>query len=270
MSESPSLESLLKLECKLSVGIVFLSNILLDCLFSCSHVPKHRHYFANKVSSSQGYGFSCGHVWMWELDCEESWALKNWCFWTVVLEKTLESPLDCKEIQTVHSEGDEPWDFFGRNDAKAETPVLWPPHAKSWLIGKDSDAGRDWAQEEKGMTEDEMAGWHHWLDGRESEWTPWIGDGQGGLACCDSRGRKESDTTERLNWTELICRIIKIKQDTIFSIKWEKLFIIPFKNNTTLDCQRYQETDLLASIWTRSVCVCVCSVVSNSLWPHGP
>ena len=110
---------------------------------------------------------------------------KNWCFWTVVLEKTLESPLDCKEIQPVHSE-DQPWDFFGRNDAKAETPVLWPPHTKSWLIGKDSDAGRDWGQEEKGTTEEEMAGWHHWLDGRESEWTPGVGDGQGGLACCNS------------------------------------------------------------------------------------
>jgi len=103
---------------------------------------------------------SSGHVWMWELDCEEDWVPKNWCFWTVVLEKTLESPLDCKEIQPVHSEGGQPWDFFGRNDAKAETPVLWPPHGKSWLIGKDSDAGRDWGKEEKGTTEDEMAGWH--------------------------------------------------------------------------------------------------------------
>ena len=114
-----------------------------------------------------------------------------------------ESPLDWKEIQPVHSEGNQPWDFFGRNDAKAETPVLWPPHAKSWLVGKDSDAGRDWGQEEKGTTEDEMAGWHHWLDGRESEWTPAVGDGQGGLACCNSWGRKESDTTQWLNWTEL-------------------------------------------------------------------
>ena len=104
-------------------------------------------------------------------------------------------------LQPVHSEGDQAWDFFGRNDAKAETPVLWSPHSKSWLIGKDSDAGRDWGQEEKGMTEDEMAWWHHWLDGRESEWTPGVGDGQGGLACCDSWGRKESDTTEWLNWT---------------------------------------------------------------------
>ena len=117
--------------------------------------------------------------------------------------KSPESPLDCKEIQPVHSEGDQPWDFFGRNDAKAETPVLWPPHVKSWLIGKDSDAGRDWGQEEKGTTEDEMAGWHHRFDGRASEWTLGVGDGQGGLACCDSWGREELDTTEWLNWTEL-------------------------------------------------------------------
>ena len=121
-----------------------------------------------------------------------------------MLEKTLESCLDCKEIQPVHSEGDQPWDFFGRNDAKGEIPVLWPPHAKNWLIGKDSDAGRDWGQEEKEMTEDEMAGWHHWLDGRESGWTLGVGDGQGGRACHDSWGRKESDTTERLIWSDLI------------------------------------------------------------------
>ena len=159
---------------------------------------------ANKGSSSQGYGFSRGHVWIWELDCEEGWVPKNWCFWTVVLEKTLESPLDCKEIHPVHSEWDQPWDFFGRNDAKAETPVLWPPHAKSWLIGKDSDAERDWGQEEKGTTEDGMAEWHHWLDGRESGWTPGVGDGQGGLVCCSSWGRKESDTIEQLIWSDLI------------------------------------------------------------------
>ena len=107
------------------------------------------------------------------------------------------------KIQPIHSKGDQTWVFFGRNDAKAETPILWPPHAKSWLIGKDSDSGRDWGQKEKGTTEDEMAGWHHWLDGPEFEWTPRVGDGQGGLACCDSWGHKESDTTERLNWTEL-------------------------------------------------------------------
>jgi len=122
--------------------------------------------------------------------------------WTVVLEKTLESSLDCKEIQPVHSK-DQSWVFFGRTDAKAETPVLWPPHAKSWLIGKDSDAGRDWGQEEQGMTEDEMAKWHHRLDGYEFEWTPGVGDGQGGLVSCNSWGLKESDMTEWLNWTEL-------------------------------------------------------------------
>ena len=118
----------------------------------------------------------------------------------MVLERTLVSPLDCKEIQPVHSKGDQSWVFFGRTDAKAETPILWPPHAKSWLIGKDSDAGRDWGQEEKRTTEDEMAGWHHRLDGHEFGWTPGVGDGQGGLECCNSWGRKESDTTERLNW----------------------------------------------------------------------
>ena len=121
----------------------------------------------------------------------------------MVLEKTLDSPLDCKEIQPVHSKGDQSWIFFGRNDAKAETPIFWPPHAKSWLIGKDLDAGRDWGQEEKGTTEDEMAGWHHQLDEYELGWTPGVGDGQGGLACCNSWGHKESDTTEQLNWTEL-------------------------------------------------------------------
>ena len=160
-------------------------------------------YLANKDKErGRDVLIDTNYVWMWELDCEESWAPKNWCFWTVVLEKTLESPLDCKEIQPVHSKGDRSWVFFGRNDTKAETPVLWPPHAKSWLIGKDSDAGRGWGQEEKGMTEDEMAGWHHRLDRRESEWTLGVGDGQGGLVCFSSWGCKESDTTERLNLTD--------------------------------------------------------------------
>ena len=158
---------------------------------------------ADKGPSSQGYGFSSSHIWMWELDYKESWVLKNWCFWSVVLEKTLESPLDCKEIQPVHPKGGKSWVFIGRTDAKAETPIFWPPDEQSWLIGKDSDAGRYWGQEEKGTTEDELAGWHHWLDGCESEWTPGVGDGQGGLVYCDSWGHKESDTTERLNWTEL-------------------------------------------------------------------
>ena len=129
------------------------------------HVKKQRHYFANKGSSSQGYGFSSGHVWIWQLDYKESWALKNWCFWTVVLEKTLESPLDCKEIQSVHPKGDQSWVLIGRTNVEAETPILWPPDVKSWLTGKDSDAGKDLGQEEKGTTEDEMIGWHHRLNG---------------------------------------------------------------------------------------------------------
>ena len=160
-----------------------------------SMLKKQRYYFANKGPSSQGYGFSSGHVWMWELDCEESWVPKNWCFWTVVLEKTLESPLDCKEIQPVHPKADQSLVFIGRTYAEAETPLLWPPHVKSWLIGKDPDAGRDWGQE-KGMTEDEMAGWHHRLDAHEFGWTPGVGDGQRGVACCSSWGLKELDMTE--------------------------------------------------------------------------
>ena len=156
----------------------------------------------HKGPSSQGYGFSSGHVWMWELDCEEGWEPKNWCFWTVVLEKTLENPLDCKEIQPVHPKGNQSWVFIGRIDAEAETPILWPPHTKGWLIGKNPDAGRDWGQEEKGMTEDEMAGWHHLFYGHEFGWTPGVGDGHRGLGCCDSWGRKELDTTEWPNWTE--------------------------------------------------------------------
>ena len=119
---------------------------------------KSRHYFANKGPSSQSCGFSSGHVWMWELDYKESWAPKNWCFWTMVLEKTFESPLDCKEIKPVHPKGDQSWIFIGRTDAEAETPILWPPDVKNWLIGKDPDAGKDWRREEKGTTEDEMDG----------------------------------------------------------------------------------------------------------------
>ena len=136
-------------------------------------------------------------------NCEEGWAPKNWCSWTVVLEKTLESPLDCKEIQPVHPK-DQSWLFIGRTDAEAETPVLWPPHVNNWLIGKDSDDGRDWGQEEKGTTEDEMVGWHHQLSGHEFGWTPGIGYGQWGLACCDSWGCRESDHKRRLHTEELM------------------------------------------------------------------
>ena len=143
---------------------------------------------------------SSSHVWMWELDYKESWASKNWCFWTVVLEKTLESPLDCKEIQPVHPKGDQPWVFIGRTDFEAETPIFWPPDAKSWLIGKDPDAGKDWGQEEKGMTEDEMVGWHQ-LNGHGFGWTLGVGDGQGGLACYGSWVAKSR--TWLSDWTEL-------------------------------------------------------------------
>ena len=163
------------------------------------HVRPFKHYFVNKGLSSQGYCFCSGHVWMWELDCEESWVPKNWCFWTVVLEKTLESPLDCKEIQPVQPK-DQSWVFIGGTDAEAETLILWPPDAKSWLIWKHPDAGKDWGQEEKGTREDEMAGWHHRLNGHGFGWTPGVGDGQGGLARCSPWGHKESDMTERLNW----------------------------------------------------------------------
>ena len=143
-------------------------------------------------------------MYIWELSHKESWAPKNWCFWTMVLEKTLESLLDCNEIQPVHPKGDQFWVFIGRTDVEAEAPILWPPDAKNWLTGKDPDAGKDWRQEEKGMTEDEMVGWHHWLNGHEFEQALGIGDGQGSRVCCSPWGRKESDMTEWLNWTELI------------------------------------------------------------------
>ena len=141
---------------------------------------------------------------MWELDYKESWAQKNWCFLTVVLEKTLENPLDCKEIQPVHPKGNQSWVFIGRTDAEAETPIFWPPDAKSWLTGKDPDAGKGWRQVEKGTTEDQIVRWHHQFNEHGFGWTPGVGDGQGGLACYGSWDRKESDTTEQLNWTEKI------------------------------------------------------------------
>ena len=132
-------------------------------------IKKQRHHFVNKGPYSQSYGFSSSHVWMWDLDYKETWVLKNWCFWTVVLEKTLESPLECKEIQSVHLKGNQSWIFIGRIDAETETPILWPPDAKNWLTGKDPDAGKDWRREEKGLTKDEMFGWHQWLNGHEFE-----------------------------------------------------------------------------------------------------
>ena len=167
------------------------------------HIKKQRHYFANKGPSSQSYGFSSSDIWMWDLDCEESWAPKNWCFWTVVLQKTLEGPLHCKEIQPVHPKGNQSWVFIGRADVEAEAPILWPPDVKSWLIWKVPDAGKSWRQE-KGMTEDEIVGWHHQLNGHEFEQALGVGDGQGSLVCCSAWGCKDLDTTEWLNWTEAL------------------------------------------------------------------
>ena len=174
---------------------------------------------------------------MWELEYKESWVLKDWCFWTVVLEKTLESPLDCKEIQPVHPKGDQPWVFIGRTNAEAETPVLWPPRAKCWLTGKDSDAGRDCGQEMKGAAEDEMAGWHHPLDGHEFEWTLGAGDGQGGLECCNSWGRRvRHDWATEVNWMLrsaisllIFCQYWSITDRSVLkSLVWIYLFSFQF------------------------------------------
>ena len=140
-------------------------------------IKKQRDFFTDKGPSSQSYGFSSSHVWMWELDYKESWVLKNWCFWTVGMEKTLESPLDSKEIQLVHPKGNQSWIFIGRTDAEAESPVLWPPDVKNWLVGKDSNAGKNWRWEEKRPTEGEMVGWHHRLDGHEFEQAPGVDGG---------------------------------------------------------------------------------------------
>ena len=164
------------------------------------HIKKQRHYFANTGPSTQSYRFSSSHVSMWELDSKESWALMNWCFWTVVLEKTLESPLDCKEIQPVHPKGHQSWVFIWRTDVEDETPILWPPNVKSWLIWKDPDVGKDWGQEEKGKTEDEMLGSHHQLNRHGFGWTLVVGDVQEGLACCGLWGCKKTDMIEQLNW----------------------------------------------------------------------
>ena len=166
-------------------------------------ILKQRHYFVNKGPSSQGYGFSSSHVWMWELCYKESWVPKNWCFWTLVFQKTLQSPLDCKKIQPVHPKGNESWIFTGKTDAEAETRILWPPDEKNWLFRKDPDAGKDWRPEEKGTTEDVMVGLHHRLNRHEFEQAPGVGDGQGSLVCCSPWGLKELDMTEQLNWTEL-------------------------------------------------------------------
>ena len=168
------------------------------------HIRKQRHYIDKKGSSSQSYGFSSSHVWMWDLDYKESWALKNWCFWTIVLEKTLESPLNWKEILPVHPKGNQSWIFIGRTDAEAEAPILWPYDVKNRLIWKDPDLGKDWRQEKKGTTEDKMVGWPHWFNWHEFEWAPGDDEGQWGLVCCSPWGRKELDMTEWLKNNSLL------------------------------------------------------------------
>ena len=155
---------------------------------------------------SNRLSYNSSHVWMWELDYKESWAPKNWCFWTMVLQNTLESPLDCKEIEPVHPKRDQPWVYIGRTDVEAKAPILWPLNAKNWVIGKDLDSGKDWMWEEKGTTEDEMVGWHLQLYGHEFEQAPGVGDGQGSLACCSPWGCKVSNTSD---WTELIISVEK-------------------------------------------------------------
>ena len=167
------------------------------------HIKKQRHSSA-KGPYNQSYGFSSSHVWMWDLDHKEGWVLQNWCFWTVVLEKTLESPLDCKEIKPVNPKGNQSLIFIGRTDAEAEAPILWSPVVKSWLVRKYRDARKNWRQEKKGMTEDMMVGWHHWLNGHESE------QDLGNLACCSPLCRKEMDMTERLSNKNRVRNDVKI------------------------------------------------------------
>ena len=172
------------------------------------HIKKQRHDFVNKGLSIQSYGFSI-IMYGWELNYKESWVPKNWCFWTMVLEKTLEGPLECKEIQPVHPKGNQSWIYTGRTDAEAETPILWPPDVESWHIWKDHDAGKDWRLEEKGTIEDEIDEWYHQLDGHEFELAPGVGDGQRSLECCSPGGHKESDTTEWLSWILIVIWQIK-------------------------------------------------------------
>jgi len=206
-------------------------------------ISKSRAYFVNKDPSSQGYGFSSVHVWMWDLDYKESWAQKNWCFWTVVLEKTVESPLNCKEIEPVHPKGDQSWVFIGRTNVEAETSILWSPDGKSWLIGQDPDAGKDWGQEEKGMTEDEMVGWHHWLDGYLFGWTLGIGDGQKAWhAAVHGVTKSQTLLREWTDWTDIILLICCL---FIHNIKTESM----------------QAKTIILYFWDVYVCLCInCSI----------
>ena len=189
------------------------------------HIKKQRHSFSHEGLSSQGYGFSSSHVWMWELDCKESGVPKNWWFWTVVLEKTLESPLDCKEIQLVHPKGDQFQILIGRTDAETAAPIFWPPDTKNWLIGKNSNAGKDWRQE-KGRTEDEMAWWHYLLDGHESVQALGVDDGQESLACCSPWGCNELDM---IDWPEL--NLINVEMFRDKTILW---WLLDHGNNSKM------------------------------------
>ena len=192
-------------------GVILHHNVVLICMLapwkkSCDKsrqcIKEQRHYFADKGPYSQNCGFSSSQAWMWELDHKEGWVPKNWCFRSVMLEKTLERVLKTsRRIKPVNPKGTQSWIFIGRSDTEAETPILWPPDAKNWFIWKDPDIREDWRQEEKGMTEEEMVGWHHWHDGHEFKWAPGVGDGQGSLVFCSPCGCKESDITEPLNWT---------------------------------------------------------------------
>ena len=182
---------------------------------------------------------------MWELDYKEIWVLKNWCFWTVVLEKTLESPLDSMEIKPAHPKGNQSWIFIGRTDAEVETPILWLPDEKNWHIGKDTDAEKDWRWEEKGTTEDEMVRWHHHLNGHEFEQALGAGDGQGGQACCSPWGYKESDTTEQVNWTEpfdIEIALLQVLLSWIFSIRFSGSIVHP-------SFLHHRLPSILTSIW---------------------
>ena len=241
------------------------------------HIQKQRHYFANKGPSSQGYGFSSSHIWMWELDYKESWAPKNWCFWTVVLEKTLESPLDCKEIQPVHPKGDQSWVFTGRSDAEVETPILWPPHAKSWLIGKDPD-GRDWGQEEKAMTEDEMAGSHHQLDSHEfGELWKLLMDREAWRAAIHGVAKSR---TQLRNWTELNGLVVfftlsNLSLNLAIRNSWSELQSAPslvfavYIEFLHLCCKEYNQSDFSVEHLVMSMCRVFSCVVWRGclLWP---
>ena len=202
------------------------------------HIKKQRHYFANKIPSSQSYGLYSSHIWVWELDSKESWVLKNWCFWTVVLEKTLESPLDCKEFQPVNPKVNQSWISFGSSDAEAETPIFRTPDVKNWLIGKDPDAGKNWQQHEKGTTEDEMIEWHHKLDGHEFEHVLSVGEGQGSLVC----------------YSPCVCRI---RRSWVVELNW--IYVNRMIQYSFFYASSLNQIMLMFQIYVKLICIVVCS-----------